>query len=219
MTTGTIKKLLNLKIMSNTNAMEHEHRDDIGTKMGMWLFLFTEVLLFGGLFVVYAVYRFNNPEDFHHGSSHLDILMGTINTAVLLTSSLTVALSITALQKGNKKLSLRLIGITIVFALIFLVIKYFEWSSKFDHGLFPAQEHFKSLSRGESQFFHLYYFMTGLHAIHVIVGAIILIFVAYYIRKDKITQDKHVYLENGGLYWHLVDVIWIFLFPLFYLII
>lgn len=199
--------------------MAYFHRDDVGTRMGMWLFLFTEVLLFGGLFIVYATYRFWNPEEFHHGSAQLDITVGTINTIVLLTSSLTVALSITALQKGNKKLSLWFLAITIILALTFLVNKYFEWGAKYEHGLFPGQEHFQELSKGESQYFFLYFFMTGLHAVHVIIGAILLLVIAIYIKKDKITQDYHVYLENGGLYWHIVDVIWIFLFPLFYLII
>ncbi|MCF8364373.1 MAG: cytochrome c oxidase subunit 3 family protein [Bacteroidales bacterium] len=206
----------------SSHAVSHNdviHFDPYGKKLGMWLFLFTEVLLFGGLFIVYATYRFMNHEAFHEGSAELDLVIGAINTVFLLTSSLTVALSITALQKGNAKLSVNLIMITILFAGAFMMNKYYEWTLKFEHGLFPGMEHYNQLSNGEAQFFNLYFLMTGLHAIHVIVGAIILLIVAYHIKKGNVTKDRYIYLENGGLYWHLVDVIWIYLFPLFYLII
>jgi cytochrome c oxidase subunit 3 len=194
------------------------HFDPYGKKLGMWLFLFTELLLFGGLFIVYASYRYLNPEAFHAGSAELDLVVGAINTVFLLTSSLTVALSITALQKGNTKLSINLIMITLLFAGAFMMNKYYEWTMKFEHGLFPGMEHYNELSHGETQFFNLYFFMTGLHAVHVIVGAILLLVVAYGIKKGSVTKERFVYLENAGLYWHLVDVIWIYLFPLFYLI-
>lgn len=206
----------------STEAVSNDHPvhfDAYGKKLGMWLFLFTEVLLFGGLFIVYAAYRFINPEAFHEGSGELNMIVGAINTVFLLTSSLTVAQSITAIQKGEIKKSINYILITIGFALAFMVNKYFEWKAKYDHGLFPGMEHFKELSTGETQFFNLYFFMTGLHAIHVIVGAVLLLIIAWYIKKGTINQDRYIYLENGGLYWHLVDVIWIYLFPLFYLII
>ena len=206
----------------STEAVSHDHPvhfDAYGKKLGMWLFLFTEVLLFGGLFIVYATYRFMHPEAFHEGSAELNMIVGAINTAFLLTSSLTVAMSITAIQKGEIKRSIYLILATIGFALAFMVNKYFEWLSKYEHGLFPGQEHYKELSHGEAQFFNLYFFMTGLHAIHVIVGAILLLVIAWHIKKGTINKERYVYLENGGLYWHLVDVIWIYLFPLFYLII
>lgn len=207
--------------MSSDNSLHDQmiHFDPYGKKLGMWLFLFTEFLLFGGLFVVYAVYRSMNPEAFHNGSAELDLTVGAINTVFLLTSSLTVALSITAIQKGNTKLSINLIMITILFALAFMFNKYYEWTMKFEHGLFPGMDHFNELSAGEAQFFNLYFLMTGLHAIHVIVGAILLLIVAWGIKKGSVNQKRYIYLENGGLYWHLVDVIWIYLFPLFYLII
>ncbi|MCF8368563.1 MAG: cytochrome c oxidase subunit 3 [Bacteroidales bacterium] len=194
------------------------NRDDEASKFGMWLFLFTELLLFGGLFLVYTIYRYLNSDAFLHASYELNVIMGTINTVVLLTSSLTVALSITALQKGNTKLSLWLIIATIIFALTFLVIKYFEWTAKFDHGLFPGMEHYNQMAPGEKMFFFLYFFMTGLHGLHVIIGGVLLGFVYRAIQKKEVTSTNFVYLENGGLYWHLVDIIWIFLFPLFYLI-
>ncbi len=197
----------------------HVHRDDEGKRMGMWLFLFTEVLLFGGLFIVYAAYRFKNPEAFNAGSAHLDWVIGAINTVVLLASSLTVALSISAMQSGKTKKAKWMLYITIFFALVFMVNKYFEWGGKIEHGLFPGQEEFKLLSHGESLFFLLYYFMTGLHALHIIIGVTFIGFILSYIRKGEVTKDNYVLQENAGLYWHLVDVIWIYLFPLFYLII
>jgi len=201
------------------NTTEHfEHRDDAASKLGMWLFLYTELLLFGGLFLVYSIYRFRNAEAFAECGHHLDLMVGTINTIVLLTSSMTVAMSITALQHGKKKQAIRLLIATIVCALIFMVNKYFEWHHKFEMGTYPGSPTFKSLPHGDGLFYLLYFFMTGLHAIHVIVGSIILIFVIVYIKQDKIRPDKFALHENGGLYWHLVDLIWIFLFPLFYLI-
>jgi cytochrome c oxidase subunit III len=194
------------------------NRDDMSSKMGMWLFLFTELLLFGGLFLVYMVYRFMYHEEFLHASYNLNVWFGGVNTIVLLTSSMTVAMSITAMQKGDIKLSRTLLWLTIVAAGIFLVIKSIEWAAKFEHGLFPGMEHYSSLPNGDRLFFFLYFFMTGLHALHVIVGAIILLFVIRGIGKQQVRQDKYMFLENGGLYWHLVDLIWIYLFPLFYLI-
>jgi len=194
------------------------HRDDMSSKMGMWLFLFTELLLFGGLFLVYMIYRFKYHDAFLHASYDLNVWFGGVNTIVLLASSMSVAMSITAMQKGNIKLSKNLIWLTIIAAGIFLVIKSFEWSAKFEHGLFPGMEHYNSMGNGERLFFFLYFFMTGLHALHVIIGAIFLYFIIRAIQKQKVRQDKYMFLENGGLYWHLVDLIWIYLFPLFYLI-
>jgi cytochrome c oxidase subunit III len=194
------------------------NRDDEASKMGMWLFLFTELLLFGGLFLVYTIYRYLNADAFLHASYNLNVILGTVNTVVLLTSSWTVAMAVTAMQKGNIKLSAKLIDATIFFAMVFLVIKYFEWTAKFEHGLFPGMEHYSQLEPGGKLFFFLYYFMTGLHGLHVIVGGIILMFVLHAIQNKKTNPGKYMFLENAALYWHLVDVIWIFLFPLFYLI-
>ena len=193
-------------------------RDDEASKLGMWLFLYTELLLFGGLFLVYTMYRFMYPDEFLQGSYHLSIPLGTINTIVLLTSSLTIAMGITALQKGSKKLAVTLMIITLVFALVFMVNKYFEWSAKIEHGLFPGMDAFMQLPRGETLFFFLYFFMTGLHALHIIVGGILIGLVTREIITGKQTSTDFAYTENAGLYWHLVDLIWIFLFPLFYLI-
>jgi cytochrome c oxidase subunit III len=193
-------------------------RDPEASKLGMWLFLFTELILFGGLFIVYMVYRAMNPEAFLLASFELNVKMGTINTIVLLTSSMTIAMSITALQKGKKQLSLYLMWATIAFALVFMVIKYFEWSAKIHHGLFPGGELYNSLPSGEGLFFFLYFFMTGLHALHILIGGAFIMVVIAKVKKNKVTGERISLLENSGLYWHLVDVIWIYLFPLFYLI-
>lgn len=208
--------------------MEHTHgfslpnsghnRDAEASKMGMWLFLFTELLLFGGLFIVYMVYRSLNPEAFLLASFELDVWMGTFNTVVLLVSSMLIAMSITAIQKGNSKLSIQLLILTVVLAIVFLIVKYFEWSAKIHHGLFPGQAVYDSLPPGESLFFFLYFFMTGLHALHIIIGGVIIGFAIYRTKKGLINKDNYSLTENSGLYWHLVDLIWIYLFPLFYLI-
>jgi cytochrome c oxidase subunit III len=199
-------------------AEGHTHRDDVGTRMGMWLFLFTELFLFGGLFIIYAVYRFKYGAEFQLASRELDTFVGTVNTIILLTSSLTVALSIAALQNGRKAFAQILVGMTLILALAFLVNKYFEWSHKFALGLYPQSPDLLNKPPGEILYFGLYFVMTGLHALHVIIGMGILAAMMIMIRRGKITPDSTVRLESGGLYWHLVDLIWIFLFPLFYLL-
>ncbi|MBU1011415.1 MAG: cytochrome c oxidase subunit 3 family protein [Bacteroidetes bacterium] len=192
--------------------------DPESSKLGMWLFLFTEILLFGGLFIVYFVYRTINADAFLRASYELNITMGTINTIILITSSMTVAMAITALQKGKEKFAINLLWITLLFAIAFLINKYFEWSIKIEHGIFPGMEHYNGLETGQKLYFFLYYFMTGLHALHIIVGAIFIGFVIKGIQEEKVTANRISLLENSGLYWHLVDLIWIYLFPLFYLI-
>ena len=194
------------------------HRDDQASKIGMWLFLFTEMLLFGGLFIVYSVYRYKNAEAFHLAAHELSVFIGTLNTILLLISSSTIAMSITALQKKNKNLALVLMGITIFLGLVFLVNKYFEWGHHIKDQIYPGSSVLALRGQGDVLFYGLYFFMTGLHALHIIIGLVFIGFIAVYIIKDKVTFDNHVLLENSGLYWHLVDLIWIFLFPLFYLI-
>ena len=206
--------------MSNHSAdISHEvHRDDIGARMGMWLFLFTELLLFGGLFLVYAVYRHEYIDQFRVAALALNTTVGALNTIILLTSSLTVALSIAALQKGNKNLSIMLLLMTNILAFAFMINKYFEWSEKIHHGIYPGSETLLNLPDGQILFYGLYYIMTGLHGLHVIIGLVFLSIVLGFIFTGSVNKDSYVKLENAGLYWHLVDLIWIFLFPLFYLI-
>ncbi len=196
----------------------HVHKDNQGAKIGMWLFLLTELLLFAGLFLLYSAYRYFHSDAFHRAGLDMHTLFGTLNTIVLLTSSLTMALSIAAIQRGKKWLSITFLSSTILLGLSFLTVKYFEWSSEIAKGIYPGSAKLLDRSNGEILFFGLYYTMTGLHGLHVIAGMIVLIFMLVFIVRDKITKDDYIKLENAGLYWHLVDIIWIFLFPLFYLI-
>jgi cytochrome c oxidase subunit III len=193
-------------------------QDDQTSKTGMWLFLFTEMLLFGGLFIVYSVYRLRNPIAFHLAAQELSVTIGTINTIILLISSTTLAMSITALRLKNKRFALFLIGMTILLGIAFLVNKYFEWGSHFKEHIYPGSAVLESRGHGDVLFYGLYFFMTGLHALHIIVGLIFIVIVAYSIIRNRTNSEHYVLLENSGLYWHLVDMIWIFLFPLFYLI-
>ncbi len=196
----------------------HAHKDNEGAKMGMWLFLLTELLLFAGLFLMYSVYRYFHTAAFHRAGLETHTLFGTVNTMVLLTSSLTMVLSIAAIQRGKKWLCVTFLSSTILMGFAFLIIKYVEWSSEIAKGIYPGSATLLSKSNGEILFFGLYYTMTGLHGLHVIAGMIVLIFMLVLVLRDKITQDDYIKLENAGLYWHLIDIIWIFLFPLFYLI-
>ncbi len=205
--------------MEETLHTAHDHYDPEGSKIGMWLFIFTELLLFGGLFIIYSVYRYLNPDAFHLAAEELNTTIGAINTVILLVSSMTIAMATSAIQKQDYKLTQVLMGITVFLALVFLVNKYFEWSVKFEHGIFPGSEHMlESFSQGEILFFGLYFVMTGLHALHIIIGMVFIIWVMVYVKKGKVYHNRFALLENSGLYWHLVDAIWIFLFPLFYLI-
>jgi len=202
--------------------MSHEaapeaHRDDYASKLGMWLFLVTEILLFAGLFISYSYLRHAHPAAFHHAGGLLDARIGIANTIILLTSSLTMVLSIVAIQRSDRAKSLLFLGATLVLGAAFLVNKGFEWAAKIHHGLYPNSTHLATLPPGEQVFFGLYYAMTGLHGLHVVAGLGVLSVIFVMLWRGKIRSDDYVLLENGGLYWHLVDVVWIFLLPLFYL--
>jgi cytochrome c oxidase subunit 3 len=278
-------------------------------KLGMWLFLATEVLLFGGLFVGYAVWRGNHPELFKFGSEYLDTKMGAINTAVLIASSLTMAWAVTAIQQNKQKLTLILLSLTFCGAATFMVIKYFEYTHKFHMGIYPGMKFYEGphddhgpgeaahaeeathaaaetpaaeveppaaetappagdgpeaeatqialaavgptgLAAGAStlidaepvedetadageppppmelaqrpraahMFFNIYFMMTGLHGIHVIIGGFVIGWLIFRTRRGDFSREYFTPVDLGGLYWHVVDLIWIFLFPLFYLI-
>jgi cytochrome c oxidase subunit 3 len=195
-----------------------QHRDYTGAKLGMWFFLFTEILLFGGMFLVYSEYRDLNTAEFHEAGKEMSLALGAANTIILLTSSLTMVLSISAIKQGRKVLSLVMQALTLVLAFAFLVNKYFEWSDHIAKGFYPNSAALLAMSHGKILFFGLYYVMTGIHAVHVIIGMGIIAFMLALTLRGKITGNDYVKLENAGLFWHLVDVIWIYLFPLFYLI-
>jgi cytochrome c oxidase subunit 3 len=192
--------------------------DPAAAKMGMWLFLFTEVMLFGALFIAFAVYHSVYGWSFGKGSSYLSVPMGGFNTLVLLTSSLTMVLSIAALQRGSKALCIKLLDMTIACSVVFCIVKAFEWGGKFEHHLYPGSTLMQSLSQGEQTFFSLYFTMTGLHALHVLIGAALILWVRRVVKNGRVNKNRMSLIDNVGLYWHIVDLIWIFLFPLFYLI-
>jgi cytochrome c oxidase subunit 3 len=193
--------------------------DESGKKLGMWLFLYTEIILFGGLFVLYAVYFARYTGDFIEGGKELNRMFGVVNTIILLISSFAVAVSITAVQKEEKKIAVAGIISSVFCGFVFLVNKYFEWSHKIDLGIFPNSEKLLDAPAGQNMFFGLYYVITGLHGVHIIIGMTLLLVSLVFVLKDKVTKHRFALLENSGLYWHLVDLIWIFIFPLFYLII
>lgn len=189
-------------------------------KFGMWIFLVTEILFFGGLFAAYIVYRAWYPELFTLASEELNTLWGGVNTLVLIGSSLTVAMAIKSAQLNQKKNIIINLGITIALAFIFMVIKYFEYTHKFEIGIFPGQFYaFEGIDHPKANiFFSLYYLMTGLHGIHVLIGIGLMIWLVKKAANNAYDSEYYTPLEITGLYWHLVDIIWIFLFPLFYLI-
>lgn len=195
-------------------------------KLGMWLFLATEILLFSGMFVAYTVFRVWHPEVFQEAAHVLDTRMGLFNTLVLLASSFTVAMAINSIQRDDQKACVRYLLLTIAGALIFLVVKYFEYSSKIAHGVVPGTnfaphgEHYAYLAdvRYAKQFFSIYYVATGIHAVHIIAGIGILTWLTIKAKAGRFSSAWYTPVELGGLYWHIVDIIWIFLFPLLYLI-
>lgn len=189
-------------------------------KMGMWVFLVTEILFFGGLFAAYIVYRSWYPELFLMASTELDVFWGTVNTAVLIGSSLTVAMAIRSAQLNQIKGLIINLWITIGLACVFMVIKYFEYVDKFGKGIFPGEYYaYEGIAHEKANiFFSIYYMMTGLHGIHVLIGIGLMIWLVVKAKKGAFSAKYYTPVEITGLYWHLVDVIWIFLFPLLYLI-
>ncbi|MBI5545284.1 MAG: cytochrome c oxidase subunit 3 family protein [Deltaproteobacteria bacterium] len=189
-------------------------------RFGMWIFLATEVLLFTGLFVAYAAYRFLFSAEFAAASHHLKTWIGTTNTFVLLTSSFTVAMSIHAARRGRSRLAAGLLAASVLLGLVFLGFKALEYHADFEEGLLPGR--FLSVpelrSSGAAVFMSLYWLMTGLHAVHVTVGMGVLSVMAWLAWKGTFGPHYDTPLELGGMYWHLVDVIWIFLWPLLYLV-
>ena len=176
--------------------------------LGIWTFLATEVLLFGGLFTAYVIFRIKYPRMFYEDHLMLDRVLGAVNTIVLIGSSLTVALGISAIRKGKVRLLRMYLSFTILLAATFLGIKYVEYTEKFSHGLSP----------GTDIFFSLYFMLTGLHGIHVLAGMVVLGAVLYLAGKGKYSESYHTPVEISGLYWHFVDLVWIYLFPLLYLV-
>jgi cytochrome c oxidase subunit III len=228
-------------LSNSPTAVEHENTPELvhhfatpeqqrdASSLGMWVFLGTEIMFFGGMFLAYLVYRLQYYNEFAVGSQSLSIYYGTINTMVLICSSLTVAMGVRAAQMGKRKLLIVLLILTLIFGLAFLGIKGIEWYQKYEEHHIPGNtfdisdlihEHPGTpLNPGHAQlYFSLYFAMTGLHALHMIVGIGIFTVLLVMAWKGKFTPEYYTPIEIGGLYWHFVDIVWIYLFPLLYLI-
>lgn len=194
-------------------------KQDHAARLGMWIFLGSETLLFGGLFGLYSAYRAMYPVDFLVASHHNNVLIGTANTAILIVSSFCIAWSIHTIRHDRRPATVLAMVATLVLGASFLALKSIEYGHHFRDGIYPGGYYrFDELpGHGAKLFFTLYYFMTGLHALHVIAGLTVITWLAVRTWRGRYGAERHTALENGALYWHLVDVIWIFLWPLLYL--
>jgi cytochrome c oxidase subunit 3 len=196
--------------------------------LGMWVFLVTEVMFFGGLFMAYILYRYWYPDAWAAASNHLNVVMGAANTLVLICSSLTMAMAVRSAQIGSIRGQIGYLIGTIIFGTTFLVVKYFEYAEKFEHHLVPGPnfagvtDHIHATHQvvgpPEQLFFSLYFIMTGIHAAHMVVGIGIMFFILVLAIRRRFGPDYYGPVEVSGLYWHFVDIVWIFLFPLLYLL-
>jgi cytochrome c oxidase subunit 3 len=199
--------------------------------LGMWVFLVTEVMFFGGLFMAYIVYRSWYPDAWAHSSNQLNVWMGFLNTGVLICSSLTMVLAVRSAQVGSRRGQIVNLILTILLGSTFLVVKYFEYAEKFNHGLVPGPSFWNphhvmpdgtfealNLPPQSQLFFSLYFMLTGIHALHMVVGIGIMLVMLRLAWKGRFTPDYYNPIEISGLYWHFVDIVWIFLFPLLYLL-
>ncbi len=222
-TTPTPEGFIPHKVAHHFNTHVQEYQS---CKLVFWLFLATEIMLFGGLFAAYFVYHNLYPETFRVGGQQLDWTLGALNTSILLSSSWTMAMGVRAAQLSQKKAMLTYLGLTVAGAVGFMVVKYFEYSGKFSHGLYPGRYfhphgEYAALFEGvewPNLFFSLYFTMTGIHGLHVVIGAILIVWVMWRGAKGHYHSGHYLPVDLVGLYWHLVDLIWIFLFPLLYLV-
>jgi len=211
-------------LANHTLALRHqfdnvEQQKDAST-FGMWVFLVTEILFFGGMFCCYTVYRSMYPSAFGHASNHLDVMLGAVSTAVLICSSFTMACAVNSAATGAKNALAGFLWVTILFAAAFLVIEMSEWRMLYKEGLMPGFNFtYRDIDPAHVQlFFCMYFAMTGLHASHVTIGIVLLAVMAIRASKGVFTPQYYTPIEISGLYWHFVDLVWIFLFPLYYLI-
>jgi len=211
-------------LAEHRTALAHQF-DDLAQQyeashLGMWAFLLTEVMFFGGLFVGYTVYRTAYLAGFVEGSQHLDVLLGLVNTAVLISSSLTMALAVHAAQEGRRQRLMLCLLLTLLLGLVFLGIKGYEYWHKYHASLVPGVRfHYTGVRAHQVQLFLILYFvMTGLHALHLVIGLGLLLILALMAWRGYFSSPYHTPVEMIGLYWHFVDIVWIFLYPLFYLL-
>ena len=192
--------------------------DREGTTFGMWLFLCVEILFFGGLFLLYAAYLRRFPDSFHVAVSGQSIVFGTANTVIMLISSWAVAMALSGVHRGFRLQSRRYTFLAFGLGIIFMLNKVLEWQDKISSGIYPDSSLLQTKPDGEVLFYGLYYLMTGLHGIHVIIGSVLLLVAYVFLRAERINQNNYAFLENAGLYWHSLTLVWVFIFPLFYLI-
>jgi cytochrome c oxidase subunit 3 len=210
---------LALRVQFDTEAQQKD-----AATLGMWLFLVTEIRFFGGMFAVYTIYRSWYPDVFAIASSSLNEIIGALNTGVLLLSSFTMVMAVRAGQLGQRKAIVIFLILTLLFGGIFLGVKAYEWNQKFEEHHIPGQAAFHldgvlPGDQGHAQlFFSIYFAMTGLHALHMVIGVGILLILIVQARKGRFSASYYTPVDVAGLYWHFVDIIWIFLFPLLYLI-
>ena len=210
---------LALRVQFDTEAQQKD-----AATLGMWLFLVTEIMFFGGMFAVYTIYRSWYPDVFAIASSSLNQIIGALNTGVLLLSSFTMVMAVRAGQLGQRKAIVIFLILTLLFGGVFLGVKAYEWNQKFEEHHIPGQAAFHldgvlPGDQGHAQlFFSIYFAMTGLHALHMVIGVGILLILIVQARKGRFSASYYTPVDVAGLYWHFVDIIWIFLFPLLYLI-
>jgi cytochrome c oxidase subunit 3 len=210
--------------MRNASFLAHHfeslEKQTHAARLGMWLFLASEVLLFTALFAAYGVYRYLFQDTFAEASRHIETWIGLVNTVVLVTSSFTVALGLNRATRGDGRGTALFFGLSVALALVFLGFKALEYSHHFQEGQLPGKyyTYAEVQGPGAAMFFALYFIITGLHGVHVVVGMTVLAVVGVRAGRGAFTAEYHVPVELAGLYWHLVDLIWIFVFPLIYLI-
>jgi cytochrome c oxidase subunit III len=214
-----------LETLALREQFDTEEQQKDASTLGMWVFLITEIMFFGGMFLAYTIYRSTFPLVFGLASSSLNLPIGATNTCVLLLSSFTMVMAVRAAQLGQKRMIIFFLIITMLFGFAFLGIKAYEWTEKFQEHHVPAQAsfHLDGLTGPDQQghaklFFSLYFAMTGLHALHMVVGVGILTFIIFQTARGTYSTKYFTPVDIAGLYWHFVDIVWIFLFPLFYLI-
>ncbi len=213
-----MKKEMAYDIQGNSYPVADYNDDYDGEKFGFWIFLLTEMMMFGVLFLLFAINFYRHSELFGISSGNLNVWLGGVNTVILLLSTYTMGLASLMMRQGKVRVSAYLVGTTVVMAILFLSIKAFEWSVDIHHGIYPGSSILDAKDKGEILFFGLYFVMTGLHGLHVIVGIALMSWVLLLIRSGGVRPEHTIVMKNVTLYWDFVHLIWIILFPIFYMI-
>lgn len=212
------KQKIAYDVQRDLDPVTDHHNDPVGDKFGFWVFLLTEMMMFGILFLLFAIYFYRHADIFAASSGNLNVWLGGANTVILLVSTYTLGLATMKMQQGNAGISAILVGITALMAVIFLAIKMVEWSVDIQHGLYPGSVILDGMEKGEILFFALYFVMTGLHGLHVIIGIALMSWTLLLIHSGGIRPSHTIAMKNVTLYWDFVHLIWVILFPLFYMI-